>query len=155
MQKNILAFCLIGILGLWIPLEMTAYDSDELFGDWEIILTKDHKTGKKHYLKSSLYAQFFDGGTLAITDMTTRTRANWDWTLKGNKLTLNSRLDNHWLVGKIRFLKKKKKSPGEKSAEPEYMRRFVFRFTGWAKRKVRGHWRTVKLGSYSWVFEYS
>ncbi|GMT49374.1 MAG: hypothetical protein IEMM0008_0913 [bacterium] len=155
MKTSILAFCLAGILGLGIPLQTTAYDSDELFGDWEIIQTKNHKTGKKYYPKSSLYAQFFDGGTLSITDMASRTRANWDWKLKGNKLILNSRIDNKWLVGKIRFLKKKKIMPGDKSAEPDYIRRFVFRFTSWAKRKVRGRWRTVKLGSYSWVFEYS
>ncbi len=116
-------------------------EPEHLIDGWKLVRLVDFSTGERNNNVKGVYMQFFDGGTLSITNVTMRRRTTFNWILKGNLLTITTTNNSVKMVGYAQLLKSKERL------------NVIYRFSRYELKQINNKNVYVIKGRFEWVLE--
>lgn len=144
MRQLILGFALFIFSLVLVTANSYAWEDYHFFGEWEVVMMHDIKSGEKYKTGRNVYFQFYEDGNLTIHNVAQRTRSEWSWSVKGDNLTLISKAGRTTNVGKVTFFKKK---------NGDLKRKFTYKFYKKVKQWTGGETIVKKAGPFAYTLD--
>lgn len=144
MRQLILGFALLVSSLVLVSTNGFSLEEYHFFGEWEVVMMHDVKTGEKFKTGRNVYFQFYEDGNLTIHNVAQRTRSEWTWSIKGDKLRLISKAGRTTNIGKVTFYKK---------SNGDLKRKFKFKFYKKVKEWTGGETITKKAGPFTYILD--